>query len=63
MKYRPADTSPRYHVRLRFAAWSLLIIVLLLLLVSLPLLFGLLSRGTDWTTGPFPRSVPWEIPR
>ncbi|PYU22991.1 MAG: hypothetical protein DMG30_13100 [Acidobacteria bacterium] len=62
MKQRAAVISLRYYLRLRFAAWSLLVIALLLLLVSLRFLLGLLGRGTDWTAGPFPPSVPWEIP-
>lgn len=61
MKQLSPDISARYDVPLRFAAWSLLIIELLLPLVSLPFLFGLLNCGMDWTTSLFRRSISWEI--
>jgi len=50
--------SPRRRKMLCFAAWAALIVMLL---VSLPFLFGVLSRGIDWITGLFPNSAKsWE---
>lgn len=50
--------SPRCRKMLRFAAWAALIV---LLLASLPFLFGALSRGIDWITGLFPNTAKsWE---
>lgn len=43
---------------LRFAAWAALLV---LLLASLPFLFGLLSRGIDWIVGLSPNPArSWE---
>lgn len=51
--------SPRCRKILCFAAWAALIV---LLWVSLPFLFGVLSRGIDWITGLFPNSTKsWEV--
>jgi len=50
--------SPRCRKLLRCAAWAALIV---LLLVSLPFLFDVLSRGIDWLTGLFPNPAKlWE---
>jgi len=50
--------SPRCGKILRVAAWAALIV---LLLASLPFLFGALNRGIDWITGLFPNPTKsWE---
>lgn len=50
--------SPRCRKMLRFSAWAALIVMLC---VSLPFLFGVLSRGIDWITGLFPDPArSWE---
>ncbi len=50
--------SPRCRKMLRFAAWAALIVMLF---VSLPFLFGGLSRGIDWITGLLPNPAKsWE---
>ncbi len=50
--------SPRRRKMLCCAAWAALIVMLL---VSLPFLFGVLSRGIDWITGLFPNPAKsWE---
>lgn len=58
MKRLCSTISPRCRKLLCFAAWAALIV---LLLVSLPFVFGVLSRGIDWITGLFPNPVKsWE---
>jgi hypothetical protein len=58
MKRLSGAISPRCWKVLRYAAWAALIV---LLLASLPFLFGVLSRGIDWITGLFPNPAKsWE---
>lgn len=51
--------SPRGQKKmLRFPAWAAFIV---LLLASLPFLFGVLRRGIDWIVGLFPNPArSWE---
>lgn len=58
MNWLAYAVSPRCRKILCFAAWAALIV---LLLVSLPFLFGVLSRGIDWITGFLPNPErSWE---
>src|SRR5229473_8163667 len=54
MKRLIGDISPRYQTLLRSAAWGVLIV---LLLASLPFLFGPMSRGLDWIVSAFPQAM------
>ena len=51
--------SLRNRKLLRCAAWSLLV---LLVLMSLPFVFHLVNRGIDWMTDLFHSQRPWEEP-
>jgi len=62
MKRFFAAMSPWWRPLLGFAAWGVLIV---LVLVSLPFLFDLMSRGIGWIVALFPhpdeswKSCPW----
>ena len=54
MKRLIGNFSARYQTLLRSAAWGVLIV---LLLVSLPFLFGPVSRGLDWVVSAFEQAM------
>ena len=54
MKRLIADISPRYQTLLRSVAWGVLIV---LLLTSLPFLFGPVSRGLNWVVSAFQQAM------
>jgi hypothetical protein len=54
MKRLTGNISPRYRALLRSVAWGVLIV---LLLASLPFLFGPVSRGLNWVVSAFEQAM------
>lgn len=54
MKRSIGNFSPRYQTLLRSAAWGVLVV---LFLVTLPFLFGPVSRGLDWVVSAFEQTM------